>query len=91
MNHQTDHAADRFAELHRHIDAAAGEGRGQFQDRPCAAAGLRSYRYRTSSGWVMIGAHDNAEALTEAQRSIASKAVLEQLEVWNGSGYIAAT
>lgn len=29
--HQTDHAADRFAELHQHVDRCASDGRGQFQ------------------------------------------------------------
>ncbi len=38
MNHQTDHAADRFAALRRHIDAAAGEGRGQTEAQSIADA-----------------------------------------------------
>jgi hypothetical protein len=40
-------------------------------DRPCAAEGLTSYRYRGEYGWIMIGAKDDADALHEASRSMA--------------------
>ena len=36
-------------------------------DRPLAAKGLVSYRYRGRYGWIMIGAKDNADALREAR------------------------
>lgn len=56
-------------------------------DRPLAIAGLKSYRYRGRYGWVMIGAHDDADALKEAQRSISDPAVIENLQYWNGEQY----
>lgn len=39
------------------------------EDRPLAATGLTSYRYKGRYGWIMIGAHDRADALNEASRS----------------------
>lgn len=59
-------------------------------DKPLAVAGLTSYRYRGRFGWVMIGARDNADALREAARSIASEPVIDRLEIWNGTAYEAA-
>jgi len=41
-----------------------------FTDRPCAAHGLKSYRYKGPFGFVMIGAIDDDDALREAQRSL---------------------
>lgn len=41
-----------------------------FYERPCAAQGLISFRYRHRRQWVMIGATDVADALNEARRSI---------------------
>ena len=41
-------------------------------DKPCAADGLLSYRYRGPYGWIMIGAKDCADALREAGRSTAT-------------------
>lgn len=61
-------------------------------DRPLAAPGLISYRYKSSPwgsggmhGWVMIGARDNADALREAKRSTSGPATLANLQVWNKS------
>jgi len=56
-------------------------------DRPLAAPGLTSYRYRGRYGWIMIGAKDDAGALHEAARSTV-EVVREKLEVWNGSTYV---
>lgn len=57
-------------------------------NRPCAAAGLTSYRYLGAFGFIMIGAKDDADALREAGRSLSTgPAVIEKLQVWNGSCY----
>lgn len=54
-------------------------------DRPLAEKGLRSYRARGRYGWIMIGARDDAEALSEARRSTDDP---RGLEVWDGSRYV---
>jgi hypothetical protein len=61
-------------------------------DRPLGTLPLKSYRYRGSYGWIMIGAVDNADALREAERSLSSgaEALPERLEVWDGKRYVAA-
>lgn len=59
------------------------------QNRPLAAAGLTSYRYRGRYGFVMIGARDHADALREAARST-DNVTAANLEVWNGAEYICA-
>lgn len=56
-------------------------------DRPLAARGLSSYRYRGRYGWVMIGAKDDAEALREAARST-DGVVRANLEVWADGSYV---
>ena len=49
-------------------------------ERPCAAAGLTSYRY----GSIMIGATSTRDALNEADRSLTHcVATVERLEIWN--------
>ena len=49
-------------------------------ERPCAAAGLTSYRY----GNIMIGATSTRDALNEADRSLTHcVATVERLEIWN--------
>jgi len=49
-------------------------------ERPCAAAGLTSYRY----GSIMIGATSTRDALNEADRSLTQCAAsIDQLEIWN--------
>jgi hypothetical protein len=56
-------------------------------DKPMAAAGLISYRYKGRYGWIMIGAKDHADALNEAQRSTSDKVSQANLQVWNGTQY----
>jgi hypothetical protein len=58
-----------------------------YWDKPCASAGLISYRYRGTYGWIMLGAKDDADALREAQRSSAVKVRPENLQRWNGTQY----
>jgi len=49
-------------------------------ERPCAAAGLTSYRY----GRIMIGATSTQDALNEADRSLTQgAATVDRLEIWN--------
>ena len=63
-----------------------------FWNRPCATKGLTSYRYRSTFGWVMIGATDDTDALNEANRSIKPDiADLSKLQVWNGQSYVNVT
>jgi len=58
-------------------------------NKPLAAHGLTSYRYRGNYGWVMIGARDNADALREAGRSASNHTpVIDRLQVWNGVEYV---
>jgi hypothetical protein len=57
-------------------------------DKPLAAAGLTSYRYKGAYGWIMIGAKDAADALNEANRSLSTgKAIAANLEIWDGAQY----
>jgi len=50
-------------------------------ERPCAAAGLTSYRY---DGRIMIGATSTQDALNEADRSLTQcSATVDRLEIWN--------
>lgn len=58
-----------------------------FHDKPVAAHGLTSYRYKGRYGWIMIGAKDDNDALNEAQRSTSDKVTMENLQVWKGSQY----
>lgn len=59
-------------------------------DRPLACAPWLSYRYAGDYGWIMIGAMDDAEALREAARSLSHGVpVMEKLQRWNGSRYVA--
>jgi len=60
---------------------------GSFTERPCAAPGLKSYRCRSRFGWIMIGATDDREALTQARRSC-STAKARDLQAWNGNRYV---
>jgi hypothetical protein len=49
-------------------------------ERPCAAAGLTSYRY----GSIMIGATSTRDALVQADRSLTQGAAsITRLEIWN--------
>ena len=56
-------------------------------ERPCAAHGWTSYRYRGRYGWIMIGANSHDEALREAARSTVD-ITPDRLEVWNGERYV---
>lgn len=56
-------------------------------DKPMAAHGLISYRYRGRYGWIMIGAKDDNDALREAQRSTNDKVTRDNLQIWKGSQY----
>ena len=58
-----------------------------FTDRPCAASGLMSFRYRGRFGWVMIGATSVDDALNEALRSVQVPVSREMLQVWTGDAY----
>jgi hypothetical protein len=59
-------------------------------DKPMAAKGYISYRYRGRYGWIMIGALNDADALNEAGRSLNwDKPVMSNLERWNGECYVA--
>ena len=60
----------------------------KYWDRPCAGAGLLSYRYKGQYGWIMIGARDDAEALSEAKRSITVRVDVHLLEKWDGERYV---
>lgn len=54
--------------------------------RPLAAAGLKSYRYRLPFSFVMIGAHDDSDALKQAARNTDAPS-MDKLERWDGSAY----
>jgi hypothetical protein len=56
-------------------------------DRPMAAAGLTSYRYKGQCGWIMVGARDHQDALSEARRSTETPVSIDNLQVWNGKSY----
>ena len=58
-----------------------------FWERPCAASGLTSYRYAGRYGYIMIGATDHADALSEAGRST-DNIDPAKLEVWDGAKYV---
>ena len=62
-------------------------------DKPLAAHGLVSYRYRGSLGWIMIGALNNNDALIQANRSLTlsrdKPATIDKLEIWDGNQYVA--
>ncbi len=59
-------------------------------NKPLAAKNLTSYRYKGRYGFIMIGAHDYADALREAARST-DNATADNLEIWNGTKYIFVT
>lgn len=56
---------------------------GSMCDRPLAAPGLVSYRYRGRYGWVMIGAKNHDDAMNEAKRSNPENTWRCDLEVWD--------
>jgi hypothetical protein len=61
----------------------------EYWNKPMAAHGLTSYRYKGRYGWIMIGARDTKDALSEANRSTVN-VVIDNLEVWNGEKYESA-
>lgn len=55
-------------------------------NRPCAAAGLTSFRYKGRYGFIMIGATNTEDALREARRSITDPATIvtvNNLDIWD--------
>ena len=59
------------------------------QDKPLAAEGLTSYRYKSRYGYIMIGATSNDDALNEANRSLSvGKSTVDGLEIWDGEKYV---
>jgi len=54
-------------------------------ERPCAAAGLTSYRYAGRYGHIMIGAVNSLDALVQADHSLgkAGAATIDRLEIWD--------
>jgi hypothetical protein len=56
-------------------------------DHPLADYSLTSYRYKGRFGWIMIGAKDTADALSEASRST-TDIDISKLEIWDGQKYI---
>jgi hypothetical protein len=56
-------------------------------DRPMAAHGFLSYRYKGRYGWIMVGAKDHLDALREAQRSTDDLVTLDRLQFWDGQQY----
>lgn len=57
-------------------------------NKPLAAPGLLSYRYRGRYGWIMIGAKDDSDALREAQQSTADPVIIDRLQRWKGTKYV---
>lgn len=57
------------------------------EDISLAASGLISYRYPGRYSWIMIGARDIEEALTEAARSTSEAIDRAKMQVWNGHSY----
>lgn len=57
-------------------------------DRPLAAEGLQSYRYKGRYGYVMIGAMGDADAMDEAKRSCSCSVSIVNLEKWDGKNYV---
>ena len=51
--------------------------------RPCAAAGLTSFRYKGRYGFIMIGATNTEDALREARRSVTGPATVNNLDIWD--------
>jgi hypothetical protein len=52
-------------------------------DKPLAAPGLTSFRYKGRYGYVMIGATDTEDALREARRSVDGPALIQNLDIWD--------
>lgn len=57
-------------------------------NKPCAAQGLTSYRYRGQYGFIMIGAVNYSDAKRQAELSTNNPIVASRMEVWVGDKYI---
>ena len=65
-------------------------------DKPMAAEGLQSYRYKKhNGGYVMIGAENDFDALTQAKLSLTiaecdcfEGITLKNMQKWNGNAYV---
>lgn len=58
-------------------------------NKPMASKGLTSYRYKGPYGYIMIGAKDHKDALSEAARSLSSGSPSRHnLEIWFNDRYI---
>jgi len=56
-------------------------------ESPLAATGLISYRCQSLyGGWIMIGAKNFDDAMSEASR--ADRAKLDTLQIWDGAQYV---
>jgi hypothetical protein len=54
-----------------------------YWEKPCAANGLRSYRYLGQYGYIMVAAEDTRQALVEAGRSTDPATVtINRLQEW---------
>lgn len=62
--------------------------RPRYHDKPCAASGLISYRYKTQFECVMIGANNHEDAFREAGRSVEGWIKRDYLSVWDGKKYV---
>lgn len=64
-----------------------------FQDKPMASEGYTSYRYLSTTGYLMIGALDHFDALQEASRSLPNATAItqERLDVYVDGAYTSAT
>ena len=81
--------AEEFAVKYLGLQALYAKQQQRVQDKPLAAHGLTSYRYKGLYDWVMIGAHDDDDALNEANRSLATPtATIENLQVFKGGEYV---
>ena len=56
-------------------------------NKPCAAQGLTSYRYRGTYGYIMIGASNYSDAKRQAELSTTGPINPLRMEVWVGSKY----
>jgi len=69
----------------------AWQNRYAGNDKPMAAHGLNSYRYKGTYGWIMIGATDHTDALREAARSTSDHTSSPALlQIWSGTQYVPA-
>ena len=69
---------------------AAAPVHAPWSNLPMAAPGLQSYRYAGNSGWIMIGAKDDEDALRKAQASNTESPIKDRLQRWDGKAYVPA-